>query len=98
MKKIAILSLISLFLMLACKDINTTHTPMNHTPPTVDKIAKNIETHGDAREDGYYWLNEKENPEVIDYLERENDYYQKMTAHTQDFQKELFEEMKARIK
>ena len=98
MKKIAILSLVSLFLMLACKDINTTHTPMNHTPPTVDKITKNIETHGDAREDGYYWLNEKENPEVIDYLERENDYYQKMTAHTQDFQKELFEEMKARIK
>ena len=58
MKKTAILSFVSLFLMLACKDINTTHTPMNHTPPTVDKIAKNIETHGDAREDGYYWLNE----------------------------------------
>ena len=98
MKKSTLLCLVSLFLILACKDANITHTPMNHTPPTVDKIAKNIEKHGDAREDGYYWLNEKENPEVIDYLERENDYYQKMTAHTKDFQKDLFEEMKARIK
>jgi oligopeptidase B len=35
--------------------------------------------------------------EVIDYLNKENEYYQKMTAHTQEFQKELFEEMK-RIK
>jgi oligopeptidase B len=31
-------------------------------------------------------------------LNQENDYYQKMTAHTKDFQKSLFEEMKARIK
>jgi oligopeptidase B len=37
------------------------------------------------------------NPEVIDYLHKENDYYEK-TAHTHGFQKELFEEMKARIK
>ena len=35
---------------------------------------------------------------VIDYLERENDYYGKMTAHTKDFQADLFEEMKSRIK
>ena len=35
---------------------------------------------------------------MIDYLERENDYYQKMTAHTEDFKLTLFEEMKSRIK
>ena len=35
---------------------------------------------------------------MIDYLNQENEYYQKMTAHTQEFQKELYEEMKARIK
>ena len=43
-------------------------------------------------------MNERENPEVIDYLNKENEYYNKMTAHTKDFQKELFEEMKGRIK
>lgn len=71
---------------------------MNITAPTADKIAKNLEMHGDVRVDNYYWLNDKENEEVIDYLERENDYYNKMSAHTKDFQADLFEEMKSRIK
>ena len=71
---------------------------MNITSPTADKIAKNLEMHGDVRVDNYYWLNDKENEEVIDYLERENDYYDKMTAHTKDFKADLFEEMKSRIK
>jgi oligopeptidase B len=43
-------------------------------------------------------LNDRENPEVIDYLNQENSYYDAMTAHTKDFQKQLFEEMKGRIK
>jgi oligopeptidase B len=42
-------------------------------------------------------LNDRENPEVIDYLNKENEYYQKMTADQTVFQKEMFE-MKARIK
>jgi len=71
---------------------------MNITAPTADKIAKNLEMHGDVRVDNYYWLNDKENEEVIDYLERENDYYNKMSVHTKDFQADLFEEMKSRIK
>ena len=50
------------------------------------------------RTDNYYWLNERENTEVIDYLNKENEYYQKMTAGSKTFQTHLFEEMKARIK
>lgn len=57
-----------------------------------------MEIHGDVRVDPYYWLNERDNEEVIDYLERENDYYNRMTAHTEGFKKALFEEMKSRIK
>ena len=57
-----------------------------------------LEKHNDIRTDNYYWLNDRENPEVIDYLNNENSYYNEMTADTKDFQKELFEEMKARIK
>lgn len=68
------------------------------SPPTADKIEKHLEIHGDVRVDNYYWLNNREDEEVIDYLERENDYYDKMTEHTKEFQKELFEEMKGRIK
>ncbi len=67
-------------------------------PPKAKKIQKKLEIHGDTRIDNYYWLNEKGNPEVIDYLNSENEYFDKMTSHTKQFQKELFKEMKARIK
>ncbi len=66
--------------------------------PRAEKNPTSLKKHDDIRIDDYYWLNDRENPEVIDYLERENDYYQKMTAHTEAFQKSLFEEMKSRIK
>ena len=66
--------------------------------PTVAKKAKEFNNHNDLRVDNYYWLNERENPEVIAYLEAENTYYKTKTAHTDAFQKALFEEMKARIK
>ena len=67
-------------------------------PPVAKIIPKTLEKHGDKRIDNYYWLNERENPEVIDYLNKENEYYQKSTAHTKQLQEELFLEMKGRIK
>lgn len=67
-------------------------------PPIAKIIPHELEKHGHVRIDNYYWLNDRENPEVIDYLNKENDFYNQSTAHTKDFQKDLFEEMKARIK
>ena len=67
-------------------------------PPVANKIPKELEKFGEVRIDNYFWLKDRENPEVIDYLKKENAYYKKMTAHTKEFQKELFEEMKGRIK
>ncbi|MGI9531757.1 S9 family peptidase [Lutimonas sp.] len=67
-------------------------------PPTAERIPKKMEIHGDVRVDDYYWLNERENPKVIDYLNAENDYYHHVTGHTKKFQEDLFEEMKSRIK
>ena len=67
-------------------------------PPKADQRPYQHKIHNDIRVDEYFWLKKRENPEVIDYLERENDYYLKSTAHTIDFQEDLFEEMKARIK
>ena len=66
--------------------------------PVASKKTTILEKHGDKRQDDYFWLNDRENPEVIDYLNQENAYYREMTAHTHDFQQRLFEEMKARIK
>lgn len=67
-------------------------------PPKAKKIAKKLEIHGDVRIDNYYWLNDRENLEVIDYLNSENAYYEAKTAHTKQFQEDLFLEMKSRIK
>jgi oligopeptidase B len=66
--------------------------------PKAKIVPKTLEKHKDVRNDNYFWLNERENPEVIDYLNQENAYYEAMTAHTKDFQTALFEEMKGRIK
>ncbi|HSD13937.1 MAG TPA: S9 family peptidase [Flavobacterium sp.] len=68
------------------------------TAPLATVKPHQIEKHGHVRTDNYYWLNERENPEVIDYLNKENEYYNKMTEHTKQFQADLFEEMKSRIK
>lgn len=68
------------------------------TAPVAKIIPHVIEKHGHVRTDNYFWLNDRENPEVINYLNKENDYYQQETAHTKDFQQTLFEEMKSRIK
>jgi oligopeptidase B len=67
-------------------------------PPKAKIIPTTLEKFDDIRIDNYFWLNDRENPEVIDYLNKENDYYKEMTAHTNDLQKELFEEMKSRIR
>ena len=73
-------------------------TKKNILPPKAKKIEKKLEIHGDVRIDNYYWLNNPENPEVINYLNDENAYYEAKTAHTKQFQEDLFEEMKSRIK
>jgi oligopeptidase B len=67
-------------------------------PPVATIKPETLEKHGDVRIDNYYWLNQREDQEVLDYLNAENDYYQKLTAHTKPFQDALFEEMKSRIK
>ena len=69
-------------------------------PPAPDAPERPVETstHGDVRVDEYGWLREKENPEVIEYLERENEYAKARLAHTEAFQEVLYEEMLARIK
>ncbi|MBD0777669.1 S9 family peptidase [Maribacter sp. ANRC-HE7] len=66
--------------------------------PVAKKVKKELVKHNDTRVDDYYWMNDREDPEVIAHLEKENAYYEKLTAHTKDFQNALFEEMKGRIK
>ena len=64
----------------------------------VKRIPTRLETHGRVRLDDYYWLRERDNPEVIAYLNAENEYAEKQMAHTKAFEEKLFEEIKARFK
>lgn len=66
--------------------------------PVARKIPKTLEIHNDVRIDNYFWLNQREDQNVLDYLNAENEYYEQETAHTKDFENALFEEMKSRIK
>ncbi|MBT8263289.1 MAG: S9 family peptidase [Bacteroidia bacterium] len=98
MKYLIVVCMASLIFATSCDKEKNTENNMELQPPKADKIAKNLEMHDDVRVDEYYWLNQKDDPEVIDYLERENDYYAKMTADTDEFKEALFEELKGRIK
>jgi oligopeptidase B len=71
---------------------------MTHTPPDASPKDKELSIHGDTRIDPYYWLNNREDPEVIQYLEDENSYTKAVLKSTEKMQKQLFEEMKGRIK
>ena len=80
-------------------------------PPVAQKIPNEITTHGDSRIDNYYWMrlsDEQKNAEeanrdaqtnqVLGYLNAENAYTNEVMAHTDQFQKDLFSEMKSRVK
>jgi len=69
----------------------------NKPPLAKQKLFKH-KIHDDIRIDEFYWLNDRENPKVFEYLKNENEYYEKMTLKTKGFQNLIFNEMKSRIK
>lgn len=80
------------------------HTFLNE-PPGTASIAPPLARrepvehviHGDRRVDHYAWLRQKENPEVIAYLEAENAYTEAILEPTAAFQETLYQEMLGRI-
>lgn len=68
------------------------------SPPKAAIRPHAMTMHGHTRIDNYYWLNERENPEVIAYLEAENQYADACLKHTEPLQEQLFKEITSRIK
>ncbi len=66
--------------------------------PNAAPQPKTLEAHGHERIDNYFWLKERENPEVIAYLEAENSYTEAKMKHTEPLQETLFNEIVGRIK
>ncbi len=71
---------------------------ISHLVPPIAPIKPTVlMTHGDQRIDHYFWLNDRENKEVIDYLEAENTYTKKALAPNEALQSEIYEEIIGRI-
>ena len=66
-------------------------------PPVARPIPRTTVLHGETLEDPYFWLREKENPEVRTYLEAENAYADAVTAPLAALSASLYDEMLARI-
>jgi oligopeptidase B len=77
--------------------------------PEAEIQAKSLTIHNSTRIDNYFWMRltddqktaknkDAQTQKVEAYLNSENEYFDKVTASTNNFQKELFEEMKGRIK
>jgi oligopeptidase B len=67
--------------------------------PPVATVKPKIDTlHGDIRTDNYFWIREKTNPDVIAYLNAENEYTTARMKHTEALQQKLYDEMLGRIK
>jgi len=108
MRKICIPAMvISLIFAVACK--NQTMKSTDAKTPIAHKEPTKLEKHGDVRIDNYFWMRlsdeqklakekDEQTTSVVDYLNSENNYYEEVTAYTQNFQETLFQEMKGRIK
>lgn len=88
-------------LMCTCSPTKPHHRPskisIDPKPPVAKKISKHLQTHGHTRIDPYYWLNQRDNPDVIAYLEAENRYTQSMLQPAQELQEKLYHEITGRI-
>ncbi len=74
-------------------------TDKNVSEPMAEKRPHELTIHDDTRVDEYYWLrdDERENPEMLAYLEKENAWFEQEMAHTRDLQEKLYQEMTARL-
>ncbi len=66
--------------------------------PRAEKKPQKLEMHGDVRTDDYFWMNNRENPQVIAHLNAENSYTQSVLSKAGDLEGEIFNELKSRIK
>jgi oligopeptidase B len=70
----------------------------NGRPPVAKKVPHEYTVHGDTMKDDYFWLRDKKNPEVAQYLEAENSYADGIMAPTTTLQKKLYDELVSHVK
>ena len=78
-----------------CPALFAQSAPQRNLPLQVEHVSV---WHGEKVNDPFFWLREKSNPEVIQYLEAENAYTEAMTKDIQPFADALYKEMLGHIK
>jgi oligopeptidase B len=68
------------------------------TAPVAKRIPHELELHGETRTDDYFWMKDRRNPQVLEYLKAENAYTSRMLRHTEQLRKKLYQESLSRIK
>ncbi len=87
-----------LFLTMCAASVALANFDFNATrAPAPEKRPKDVTVHEDKRIDDYFWLREKDNPEVRTYLEQENAYTESVLAPAKELRARLFTEMRGRI-
>src|SRR5690554_3852973 len=67
-------------------------------PPVAEVIPDTFNNFGQQRIDSYYWIRDKNNPNIIEYLTAENAYTDTVMASTKALQETIFNEIVGRIK
>ncbi|HVM60443.1 MAG TPA: S9 family peptidase [Verrucomicrobiae bacterium] len=81
----------------ACRTSAPKSSPLAHHPPVAKRIAHVTQLHGDALVDNYYWLREKDNPDVLAYLRAEDAYTDWFLKPIVPLRKKIYGEMLARV-
>jgi oligopeptidase B len=92
------MKILTVFLMAAISLMACSSDDSAPSAPVAAKRPVTLEQHGDSRVDNYFWLRERDNPEVIAYLDAENAHTDRALAPFSGLHDVLYDEMKARIK
>jgi oligopeptidase B len=99
MKHLSQIPLFSLYCLAGAILVGCAHKPTDTMkPPVAEKIDHELTAHGQTRIDPYYWMNQRENPKVVEYLEAENAYTQAMLEPVKGLRDDLYNEIVGRIK
>jgi oligopeptidase B len=71
--------------------------PPGIRPPSAPRRPHRLEAHGDVRVDDWYWLRERDDPDVAAYLKAENEYTAAVLQPTAGLQDRLYEAIRARV-
>lgn len=67
-------------------------------PPIAEEKPVPLTAHGETRIDPYFWMKERKNPKVIQYLKAENKYANEVLSPVKKLREGLYKELRGRIK